>query len=102
MKLVKNERRIELANEGLRFFDIVRWRDAEKNTVADGVGLSGELYGAFMRLDGVGKDDRTVEVDGVSRRYVETRTFDPAKHYLLPVPQKEIELASGLTQNPGW
>lgn len=102
MALVKNERRIELANEGLRFFDLVRWRDAEKKAVTDGVGLSGELYGAFMRLDGVGKDDRTVLVDGVPRRYVETRTFDPAKHYLLPVPQKERDLAKGLTQNPNW
>lgn len=102
MALVKNERRIELANEGLRFFDIIRWRDAEKENVRDGVGLAGELYGAYMRLDGVGKDDRTVEIDGVPRRYVETRYFDVNKSYLLPIPQKERDLNPNLTQNPGW
>ena len=100
--LVKNERRVELANEGTRFFDLIRWKDAEKNTVDTGVGLSGELYGAYMRLDGVGKNDRTVLVDGVPRRYIETRTFDSFKGYRFPIPQSEIDLNENLIQNPGW
>lgn len=100
--LVRNERRIELANEGLRYFDLLRWKMAEKSPLIDGVGLKGDLYGAYMRLDGVGKTDRTVEVDGVPRRYVETRYFDPAKHYLQPIPQKEIDLNPNLVQNANW
>lgn len=100
--LVRNERRVELANEGIRYFDLLRWRLAEKNAVADGVGLEGDVYGAYMRLDGVGATDRTVTVDGVARRYVETRFFNPEKHYLQPIPQKEIDLNSNLTQNPNW
>ena len=56
-----------------------------------------------MSLDGVGATDRTVTVDGVPRRYVETYKFDPSKHYLFPVPSKDIDLTNGsLTQNPGW
>ena len=102
MTLVKNERRIELANEGLRFFDIIRWKDAEKSPVNGGVGLSGETYGAYMRLDGVGATDRTVLVDGVPRRYVESRFFDVSKHYLMPIPQSERDLNPNLTQNPNW
>lgn len=102
ISLVRNERRIELANEGLRYFDILRWKVAEKSPVVDGMGLKGELYGAYMRLDGVGQTDRTVMIDGVPRRYVETRFFDPAKHYLQPIPQKEIDLNNSLTQNPNW
>ena len=102
MELVKNERRIELANEGLRFFDMIRWKDAEKVPAQTGVGLSGETYGAYMRLDGVGANDRTVLIDGVPRRYVETRFFDASKHYLLPIPQSEIDLNPNLTQNPNW
>lgn len=102
MNLVKNERRIELANEGVRFFDIMRWKDAEKNTVATGIGLSGEMYGAYMRKDGVGQKDRTITVDGVERRYIETRYFDASKAYLFPIPQKERDLNSNLTQNPNW
>lgn len=102
MELVKNERRIELANEGIRYFDIIRWKEAECNTLERGIGLTGEMYGAYMRKDGVGKDDRTITVDGVERRYVETRYFDPSKGYLFPVPQSERDLNPNLTQNPNW
>lgn len=101
--LVRNERRVELANEGLRFFDLRRWKTAEKNAVLEGEGMNGELYGAFMRQDGIGATDTTIEIDGAPRRYVEKRNFDPAKHYLFPIPSKEIDLTQGsLTQNPGW
>ena len=67
-----------------------------------GYGLKGDLYGAYMRLDGVGKEDKTVLVDGVPRRYVETRFFDPSKHYINPIPQSEIDLNPLLKQNQGW
>ena len=102
INLVRNERRVELANEGIRYFDLLRWKLAEKSPVEDGVGLKGDFYGAYMRLDGVGSTDRTVIVDGVPRRYVETRFFNPEKHYLQPIPQKEIDLNPNLTQNPNW
>lgn len=102
MALVKNERRIELANEGIRYLDIIRWKDAEKNPVTDGVGLNGKLYGAFMRQDGVGSGDTTVEVDGVPRRFVENRVFNVSKNYLFPIPQGDRDLSSNLSQNPGW
>lgn len=102
INLVRNERRVELANEGLRYFDLLRWKIAENVPLKDGFGLSGVVYGAYMRLDGVGNTDRTVEVDGVPRRYVETRYFDPQKHYLQPIPQKEIDLNPNLKQNPNW
>lgn len=102
IRLVRNERRVELVNEGCRYYDLIRWRVAEKNPVVDGEGLNGPLFGAYMRLDGIGKDDRTVTVDGVPRRYVEPRTFDKSKNYLLPIPQKEINLNPKLQQNPGW
>lgn len=86
--------------EGLRFFDLRRWKVAEKTVAVSGEGMNGEVYGAFMRLDGVGATDRTVTVDGVPRRYVETYKFDPSKHYLFPVPSKDIDLTNGsLTQN---
>ncbi|RZL08800.1 MAG: RagB/SusD family nutrient uptake outer membrane protein, partial [Hymenobacter sp.] len=40
-------------------------------------------------------------VDGGYLR-VDQRTFDPAKHYLWPVPQRERDINANLTQNPGW
>ncbi|KGE15504.1 RagB/SusD family nutrient uptake outer membrane protein [Sphingobacterium deserti] len=102
LDLVRNERRIELANEGLRYFDLIRWRIAEKSPITEGYGLRGDLYGARMRKDGVGRSDRTVAVQGQERRWIEERFFNPAKHYLQPIPQKEIDLNPNLVQNPNW
>ena len=35
--------------------------------------------------------------------YIETRKFDPAIHYLWPIPQTEIDLSHGaIEQNPGY
>lgn len=100
--LVRNERRIELAGEGTRYYDLLRWRIAECDNFTTGYGLHGDVYGAYMRLDGKGSQDKVVMVDGVPRRYVETRVFNPDKHYLNPIPQSEIDLNPNLVQNPGW
>lgn len=105
INLVRNERRIELANEGLRYFDIIRWKQAELNTVKYGVGLVGPMYGAKMeQVDekAPGYADPTVMVDGVKRRLVEQRYFNPARNYLFPIPQSERDLNTALTQNSGW
>ncbi len=102
VNLVRNERRVELAGEGFRPWDLKRWRLAELDVAQNGYGLKGELYGAYMRRDGTGAQDRVVMVDGVARRYVETRYFETSKHYLLPVPQGQIDLNPNLTQNTGW
>ncbi len=79
---IRNERRVELAGEGLRYYDIIRWRIAEKtqNTV---------LY--------------SVEVPGsLPRQTIETRVFNPARHYVWPIPQSAIDRAKNLVQHPEW
>lgn len=101
-RLVRNERRVELANEGTRYYDLIRWKTAENNPATQGEGLNGDVYGAFMRLDGIGKDDKTLAVDGAPRRYIESRSFDKNKRYLLPIPQREIDLNPNIKQNNGW
>ena len=84
-ELVRNERRIELAMEGLRIFDIRRWKTAE--TV-----LNGWAHGF--------KTDQSNDDNGYIR--VNQRTFDPDKHYLWPIPRDERLINSNLTQNPNW
>jgi hypothetical protein len=32
----------------------------------------------------------------------ESRVFDAKKHYLWPIPQREINLNPNLKQNPNW
>ncbi|MBO0936980.1 RagB/SusD family nutrient uptake outer membrane protein [Fibrella sp. HMF5335] len=82
---VRRERRVELAMEGLRVFDIRRWRIAE--TV-----LNGFAHGAKF-------GDPTVD-NGYAR--VDRRNFDKDKQYLWPIPQIERDLNQNLSQNPKW
>lgn len=84
-EIIRNERRVELAMEGLRIFDIRRWRIAEDV-------LNGWAHGAQY---GPPSED-----NGYLR--VNLRSFDPSKHYLWPVPRDERNLNPNLTQNPGW
>lgn len=84
-EIVRSERRVELAMEGLRIFDIRRWRTAEVvlNRWAHGIRVG----------------DPSVD-NGYKR--VDLRSFDPAKHYLWPIPQRERDLNKNLTQNDNW
>ena len=84
--IVRQERMVELAFEGQRFFDIRRWKIA-------GTVMPGKVYGITYK--DAGGNLQTIEVPGW------TQIWDD-KNYLWPIPQKEIELNSNLTQNPGW
>ena len=84
-EVIRNERRIEFGMEGLRIFDIRRWRIAEEV-------LNGWAHGA--RFGPSGTDDGYLRVD--------QRTFDPSRHYLWPVPRDERLINDNLSQNPGW
>lgn len=66
---IKNERKVEFFLEGTRYFDLLRWRDAETQLL---------------------------------KVTAESRSFDPNKHYLWPIPQFAIDQSPGLTQNPGY
>ncbi len=84
---IRNERRVELAGEGLRYFDILRWRIAEDV-------LNGAVHGMDY-LDRSTNAMRTIRV--------ETRKFDKDKNYLWPLPEQEIRLNPNLgRQNPGY
>ena len=83
---VRRERTIELAFDGIRLFDIRRWKIAE--TVIPGP-IQGITYSSNGQLI-------TVQVQAFEKVFSKTRD------YLWPIPQKEKELNSGLAQNPGW
>ncbi|MBO4447280.1 MAG: RagB/SusD family nutrient uptake outer membrane protein [Bacteroidales bacterium] len=83
---VRNERRCELAFEGSRRNDIIRWRIAEEV-------LNGWCHGLYTG-EAVGTDGGFVRI--------ELRQFDANKHYLWPIPQKERDLNKNLEQNPNW
>lgn len=85
-ELIRMERSVELAYEGFRLFDIRRWQLAEQ--VMPGVPM-----GRYYEEDGEWKQ---IRLDGFDR------SFDPARDYLWPIPQRERELNTNLTQNAGY
>lgn len=81
-EFIRNERRVELAGEGLRYYDILRWRIAEKV---------------------LNKEIVSYEIPGVlPLKIIETRVFNPNKHYVWPLPQSAIDKAKNLVQHSEW
>ena len=77
----ERERLVELAFENHRFWDVRRWKKADKYF-------------------------RTVQVASISSskeltRSTVTRQWDD-KYYFYPIPQTELKKNPNLTQNPGW
>ncbi len=91
---IRNERRVELAGEGLRYFDIIRWRIAEDvmNKSITSMDLDNWVD---LPKDGNGNSLLPVKP-------VQSRIFDPAKNYVWPIPQTAIERARNLDQHDEW
>jgi hypothetical protein len=114
-KAVRIERRMELAFEGRRYMDIIRWKLAEKV-------LNYDIYGMLDVADlrtkvvkpGLWFFPMTPDIDedgvailepmysaGLCRRLA-LRDFDKNRQYLWPIPTKEILINSNLKQNDGY
>ncbi|HZO18696.1 MAG TPA: RagB/SusD family nutrient uptake outer membrane protein, partial [Gemmatimonadaceae bacterium] len=80
---VRYERRLELAMEGQRFFDLKRWQIADQVL------------------------NEYVAIEKTRRPYLTAAQTFAARHYLYPIPAIQIELSKvdgqeRLTQNTGW
>ncbi len=91
----RNERRVEMAFEEQRFFDVRRWMTAPAvlSKVAGGINIF---------LDGTSRTDRTT---WKNYRYVtdtvQTRAWDD-KMYFMPIHINELNRNGLLKQNPGY
>jgi hypothetical protein len=91
-ELIRRERRVELAMEGLRWYDIQRWRIGSEV-------MTGQVYGS--RLGTV--DPITGKLTFTSGQIEnEVRSFDETKNYLWPIPQSQIDINQNLEQNPNY
>jgi hypothetical protein len=84
---IRQERRVELAFEGQRFYDIRRWRISEEI-------FSQPIHGIKI-IDNNGE----LTYEKVPVRNV---VFNASKNYLMPIPQYAIDQNPELTQNPGY
>ncbi len=80
----RNERFVELAFEGHRFWDVRRWK-------------MGELFKTITCMQIEKNDDESYTYT----RYEEDRSWDD-KMYLFPIPDSERRKNGNLTQNEGW
>lgn len=82
---IRRERRVELAAEGFRFDDLMRWKSGKLLTnIKTYLGANDPLTNSY-RILYPGK----------------TRTWND-KLYLYPLPSDELKLNPQFVQNPGW
>jgi hypothetical protein len=84
--VIQNERRIELAFEEHRFWDVRRWKIAPQTDNLTAQGMKVVRNGATVTYTKVN---------------VKRHNFRPAM-YLWPLPQNEIAKSNTLLQNPGY
>jgi hypothetical protein len=76
-KAIQHERRVELAMEGHRWFDLVRW------------GIAAEVMNSY----------HATTKPAIAEHMAE---FVKGKHELFPIPLEERDLNSPMEQNPGY
>ncbi len=82
---IRQERRVELAFESQRWFDMRRWKIAPQ--------LMGDMHG----MD-VTKSDNTF----YKRVVVSKHLFRAPASYLFPISQYDLDRSRLIVQNPGW
>jgi hypothetical protein len=82
---IRKERRVELAFENARYFDVRRWKIAETTEKAvNGLDIFKNAANGFYNVI------RT-----------ESRVFEK-KHYLFPIPNGDVQKVPLIVQNTGW
>ncbi len=121
---IRRERRVETVNEGLRWDDLMRWKEGKKvEEPIEGIYFS-ELGAHDFNNDGnfdvyvhdgddSGAPDEVSSTININERPLkegnsgnlllfEGGNFDETKDYYYPLPMEDLELNDNLEQNPGW
>ena len=85
--ILRKERRIELALEGIRYWDLLRWGIM-------GDVMQGDFWGASFPLST--KTGSKVDPTGNKRWYVDTKAFKKGVDEVWPIPQSETNINPGL------
>ena len=99
-QLIRTERRLELAFEQNRLYDIRRWVDDNGKKVMSN--LMGE-NGSFVRWNNNPDTRDPYEWENQRESSDKGSTFREDRDLLFPIPLYEITMSNGsITQNPGW
>ncbi|MBO9620632.1 MAG: RagB/SusD family nutrient uptake outer membrane protein [Niabella sp.] len=123
---IRRERRIEMVMEGLRWNDLMRWKEGHllalqykgeyfpkpgqydldgdlkpdleiyTTTKSSTSGLQFLKLGTDVQLENGANGGAIIVLGNVSK------TFNENKDYLWPIPTQEMQLNPNLVQNPGW
>ncbi|MCT4588288.1 MAG: RagB/SusD family nutrient uptake outer membrane protein [Carboxylicivirga sp.] len=100
---IRRERRVELACQGFRYDDLMRWKVGKFMTkpvrgMRVSAGTPNEAYiTAITKVDANGFVAPYLNTEGET-----SRNFDENKHYLFPIPLESKSENPALGQNPGW
>ena len=87
--ILRNERRVELAMEGIRYWDLLRWGIAHEV-------LNGDIYGAPFPGSQRVSVKPGGEPDKYGRWWVNSRAFRQEQDYKWPIPQSEQDINPNL------
>lgn len=122
---IRRERRIEMFNEGLRWGDLMRWKEGNKieqpmlGLYFSGLGghdfdndgdadvylHEGNTSGAPSSVTAfinVNERSLTQGTSGNIEPFKNGGVFDERRDYYYPIPTEDLQLNENLTQNPGW
>ncbi len=108
-QLVRREKTVEFANEGLHLFDIRRWGTGVLvlNTKVYGAAKDAPKPVPTVTFGGAGSTQDLNDVadytSSEALRFTrEARVFTEGKHNLWPIPQRERDINPKITQNTNW
>lgn len=102
-ELIRRERCVELAGEGLRRADILRWKDASGKMLAETL-MNGNLTRISGTINYKESDPykrAVINTGDDARVYIESLQFTTKNRY-LPIPQSSLDKNPNLKQNPGY
>lgn len=95
---IKKEKRLELCMESCRYQDLVRWGDAEAVLGQQGKQIPSFAWSVAYNADGT----TSIASHELTYPYSNTEYGFKAKHNLLPIPLREMDVNPNMEQNPGW